>query len=60
MEEPDKWQGELPKSRIEVFLKGGDILVSEFYSHNMTVEIVKQLREDYGLEVTELCQSMCG
>lgn len=55
-----KGHTDLPESRIELLVRGQDIFVYEFYSRHMTQEILKRVREDYGLEAVELCHSLCG
>jgi hypothetical protein len=51
---------DLPKSRINIFINGTDLLLYEFYSRDMMDKIICELEQKYGIELEENSRGMCG
>lgn len=50
----------MPESSVEVQVTGDQILIYEFYSHDMMVEVLRRAEEDYGLQARQIFRSPCG
>jgi len=49
-----------PRSEVEVYVSGEDLIIYEYYSKGEMERILGKIGKDYGLILHKKCRSPCG